>query len=97
MFNKHDFSMNRYMVNGHTIGERNGYMEEYKVVPEVITGKDLNYISDMFEWNYMAFKSSHLMMDKCQDENIKMLIGKGNEIFKKNMEMGLGILGGKDE
>ena len=32
-------------------------MKNYDCVPVyVITGKDLDYLSDMFQWNYLAFK-----------------------------------------
>lgn len=29
-------------------------MENYQKVPCIITGKDLDYLSDMFEWNMEA-------------------------------------------
>ena len=28
----------------------------YNEVPNIITGKDLDYLSDMFQWNYGALK-----------------------------------------
>ena len=31
-------------------------MENYNVVPNIITGKDLDYLSDMFNWNYSGYK-----------------------------------------
>ena len=30
-------------------------MNNYEVVPNIISCKDLDYLSDMFEWNYNAF------------------------------------------
>ena len=30
---------------------------KYQEVPYIITGKDLDYLSDMFSWNYGAYKS----------------------------------------
>lgn len=31
----------------------------YETVPEVFTGKDLNYLCDMFHWHYGAFKKNY--------------------------------------
>ena len=31
-------------------------MPNYQEVPNIITGKDLDYLSDMFEWNTLALK-----------------------------------------
>ena len=28
-------------------------MKNYKEVPFIITGKDLDYLKDMFKWNYL--------------------------------------------
>ena len=34
-------------------------MDKLQEVPvNTITGKDLDYLSDMFQWNYCAFKKS---------------------------------------
>ena len=29
---------------------------KYENVPNIISGKDLDYLSDMFNWNFNAFK-----------------------------------------
>ena len=35
-------------------------MNELKEVPfDTITGKDLDYLSDMFQWNYCAYKKAY--------------------------------------
>lgn len=31
-------------------------MQEYTKVPDIITGKDLDYLSDMFEWNILSLR-----------------------------------------
>lgn len=31
---------------------------KYENVPNIISGKDLDYLSDMFSWNYGVYKSS---------------------------------------
>ena len=30
----------------------------YNSVPNIITGKDLDYLSDMFNWHYSAYKNT---------------------------------------
>ena len=35
-------------------------MLNYEVVPnDILTGKDLDYLSDIFEWNYIALKKTN--------------------------------------
>ena len=43
-------------------------MEKYDVVPNIISGKDLDYLSDMFNWNYGAYKSSYNSLENITDE-----------------------------
>ena len=33
--------------------------EKYDEVPNIITGKDLDYLKDMFNWNYEALKKAN--------------------------------------
>ena len=40
----------------------------YNEVPDIITGKDLDYLSDMFNWNYVAYKCAYNAIDKITDE-----------------------------
>lgn len=72
-------------------------MNEYKEVPNIISCKDLDYLSDMFEWNYGAYKKTYNSIDKVDDEEIKEILKKGTELFKNNMEQILEILGGQYE
>lgn len=68
-------------------------------VPSIITGKDLDYLSDMFEWNYGALKECNDMINKVQDEDIKKMLEKGYNLFNDNMKMVISILndGGSNE
>ena len=34
----------------------------YDMVPNIISGKDLDYLSDMFSWNYGAYKCTNLSL-----------------------------------
>ena len=62
-------------------------------------GKDLDYLSDMFEWNYIAMKKTNDMVNKTQDEDIKKILEKGCNLFDQNMKEVINILnnGGKNE
>ena len=70
---------------------------KYQEVPYIITGKDLDYLSDMFSWNYGAYKSIYNSISKVNDEEIKKILEEGLELFDENMNIVLDILGGTDE
>ena len=72
-------------------------MENYQKVPNIITGKDLNYLSDMFEWNIGALKKTNESIPKVKDEKIKNLLKEACSMFDTNLKNILTILGGHDE
>lgn len=74
-------------------------MENYNQVPNIITGKDLDYLSDMFNWNYEALKKMNLALKNIQDEALKQNLEKGYNLFKNNLNVIVSILneGGKNE
>ena len=41
---------------------------EYNEVPNIISGKDLDYLSDMFQWNYCAYKKAYNNMEYINDQ-----------------------------
>ena len=67
-------------------------MENYNVVPNIITGKDLDYLSDMFTWNYGAYKSSYNSLDKINDPDVKEMTERVVSLFHGNMLSILDIL-----
>ena len=69
----------------------------YEEVPDIISGKDLDYLCDMFNWNYGAYKSIYNSIDKVNDEEIRKILEEGSELFDENMNLVLDILGGTDE
>lgn len=73
--------------------------KEYTEVPNIITGKDLDYLSDMFEWNYNALKKINVGIHNVEDEEIKITLEKGYNLFKNNLNVILSILneGGSNE
>lgn len=69
-------------------------MEKYNKVPNIITGKDLDYLSDMFEWNMEALKKTNDSIPKVEDEQIKAMLKKACGMFDTNLKVILGILEG---
>jgi len=74
-----------------------GDFMNYTQVPNIITGKDLDYLLDMFNWNYGAYKSIYNSIDKVNDTEIKAILESGANLFDDNMNEVLDILGGTDE
>lgn len=66
--------------------------QNYGQVPKIITGKDLDYLSDMFQWNYGALKSTNSMINEVQDGEIKSLLSEGFDMFNSNLTQVLDIL-----
>lgn len=66
----------------------------YPEVPNIISGKDLDYLKDMFEWNSSAYKKAENCKDQVQDQEIKVMIEKAGELFSNNVTTVLSILGG---
>lgn len=83
----------------HNIQERRKKMEQnYKKVPDILTGKDLDYLSDMFAWNYNALKFTDEAYEHTDDEELKKVLEKAYKLFKGNIEEVLSILeGGSNE
>lgn len=75
-------------------------MENIKVsVPNMISCKDLDYLSDMFNWNYGAYKSSSNAINSVNDVEIKDMLSKASNVFQGNISKILNILneGGNNE
>ena len=73
-------------------------MKKYLEVPDIITGKDLNYLSDSFEWNILSLKKTNDSIPKVNDEEIKSILKEACNLFDANLKTILNILeGGKNE
>ena len=72
---------------------------KYNQVPNIITGKDLDYLSDMFNWNYAALKSNLNSIKEINDLEIKEMIENSLDLFKNTIMEILSILanGGTNE
>ena len=67
-------------------------MQNYSEVPSIISGKDLDYLSDMFNWNFNAFKLINYFKEKVSDEEIKNLMERVCKTHKENLSVVLNIL-----
>lgn len=72
-------------------------MNNYNEVPNIISGKDLDYLSDMFNWNYEALKKAKDFKDRSRDQEIIDTLKKGCELFDNNLNKIMEILGGQNE
>ncbi len=66
-------------------------------VPEIISTKDLDYISDMFNWNFTASKKCNHFISEVDDEQIKDMITKVRDMHSKHCQKLITILGGNNE
>jgi len=64
----------------------------YTNVPNIITGKDLDYLTDMFNWNYNAYKNNVNSLEKINAEEIKQIVKKAIDLFNGSMMEVLSIL-----
>lgn len=71
----------------------------YEVVPDIISGKDLDYLSDMFNWNYGAYKNNFNAINSVEDLELKEIVEKATSVFYETMTSILNILnnGGSNE
>ena len=71
----------------------------YNEVPNIISCKDLDYLSDMFLWNYASYKKNINSLNEIKDLEIKNIVEKASDIFNQNLNIVLDILseGGQNE
>ncbi len=70
---------------------------EYEKVPDIISCKDLDYLSDIFNWNYGGYKSSENAINEVIDQEIVKHLKKASKHFYNGMDTVLEILGGENE
>ena len=71
--------------------------ENYNVVPNIISSKDLDYLSDMFNWNYGAYKKLVDYSKNIKDLELKSMVDKVANSTHATMSQILNILGGSNE
>ena len=67
-------------------------MQNYNEVPLIITGKDLDYLCDIFNWNFNACKVANNLIGKVEDEEIKSAFNNAYLIHLENVKQVLEIL-----
>ncbi len=67
-------------------------MEEYKEVPYIISTKDLDYLTDMFNWLYGAYKNNLDIINSISDKSLKTGVKKVNNNLYTFMEELLKIM-----
>ena len=72
-------------------------MQNYSEVPSIISGKDLDYLSDMFNWNYTGYKELYNTLENISDNEVKTMISRVSVVLYNNMTNILNVLGGTYE
>lgn len=67
-------------------------MKNYEEVPAMISRKDLDYLSDIYNWNFNAFKLASHFEKEVQDEEIKELLKNIVDMHKEHAKAVLNIL-----
>lgn len=66
----------------------------YNKVPNIISCKDLDYLSDIYSWNYGSYKEVYNNIKNITDEEIRNISQKAIDLFLNNMNTVLEILEG---
>lgn len=66
----------------------------YPEVPNMITGKDLDYLSDMFHWNLGCYKATANAASTVEHPELKEMLDDAAQTFLGHANEVLAILGG---
>lgn len=69
---------------------------EKKKAPDILTNKDLDYLKDIFGWNYTLYKLGVNSIFLIENEEVIKLYKECNNFFYDNMNIIIDILA-KDE
>ena len=64
--------------------------------PDILTNKDLDYLEDIFGWNYTLYKFTENNIDNIEDKEIIKLFKECGNIFYDNMNLVIDILAKED-
>ena len=67
-------------------------MKAYNKVPKIITGKDLDYLQDMFNWNFLAYKNTLDAACSVDDNKIKRHLLEISDVFYNELVNILNVL-----
>ena len=63
-----------------------------KGVPNIISTKDLSYLEDMLNWNFILLKKVNNYIDCIKDEDVKKILVKSSKELDKNYNLILDFL-----
>lgn len=67
-------------------------MQNYNTVPAMISEKDLDYLTDIFNWNFSACKQALHFIKNVKDEEIKEVLNLAYLMHLENSRQVLEIL-----
>ncbi|MDM5339509.1 hypothetical protein QUF84_20115 [Fictibacillus enclensis] len=67
-------------------GQSQQQQPTYQQPPNVITGKDFNYLTDMLSWNLLGFKKAHFAASQCQDQQVSAALEKACHMHEKHYQ-----------
>ena len=65
---------------------------QYEKVPFILSSKDLEYLKDMFSWNYGAYKANLNAKNNIKSVELSETINKAVNTFYQTMNQILNIL-----
>ncbi len=66
--------------------------KEYKTAPEIFTGKDLDYLKDMFGWNHIAYKFCEDALSNVEEKCVNKVLSDCSKLFYNNLTTILSII-----
>ena len=63
-----------------------------KSVPNIISTKDLSYLEDMLNWNFILIKKINNYIEEVNDEDVKKVLTKANRELVKDYHLLLDFL-----
>lgn len=67
-------------------------MQNYSAVPAMISGKDLDYLTDIYNWNFSACKQALHFIENVKDEEIREVLNLAYLMHLENSRQVLEIL-----
>lgn len=67
-------------------------MQNYETVPAIISCKDLDYLSDIYNWNFNACKLANHFSKEVEDQEIKELLEEIASMHEEHTKAVLNIL-----
>lgn len=58
---------------------------KYETVPFILTGKDLDYLQDAFNWNYIAYKCAINAEENICDDKLRKHLKNISDQLNQNM------------